>query len=551
MANNDIEYNPYQFFFGSVRNEFSHDIVLPWSNGSKFTIRPGEPIFLPKQIESYNAANDPETEILFMGGALGGSKSHAGRAITALKLIEWSQLRGKGMVPDKPVKGAIFSENYPVLRGRHIDTISSWPAWLGKYYKSDKQFVFGDGNAILKLLNLDQPEKYASDEFAIAFVDELTFNTEKTFNDVNSRVRWPGLSCVTLCASNPGRVGHGWVKRRMVNPKTREPGIIFIPSTLKDNPFLNSDPKYMNKLKRYPPKIVKAWVDGSWDQFEGQFFPDLNEEVHLIKPFRIPQEWNRFRVIDHGFKHPTAALWGAVDPEGNLYCYMNYEALETTADINKRIIHELSSDWTVNYGLPQRPKERKTEKYVATIGDPSLKRVDGSAVGNKTPWEVYNDNSDGIGSFFVIEADRDRIEGWHSLQMAFHYEVDSEESERQEMTIYKTKPQIYVFDIPTQTAFLGQRGTHHSNALWEELNGLVYDEKKANEDAEKSKGYYDIGEGDDSPECLRYLWNMVGATDLGQIEMERYKQLVPMAENFSDIDENERYRQRLLAGTAF
>lgn len=545
------EHNIYEFFFGSKFNETGKDIILPWkSKNSEHIIHPGDRIYLPVQLDSYDASQDPKTEILFMGGALGGSKSHAGRAITMCKLIEWSPLRGKGMVPDEPIKGAIFSENYPVLRGRHIDTISNWPSWLGKYYKSDKMFVTGNGNAHLKLLNLDRPDKYASDQFAVAFIDESTFNTEKTFNDVDSRVRWPGLSALMIAASNPGRQGHAFTKKRFVNEKTRDRGVVFVPSTLKDNPFLNSDPKYLEKLKRYPPKLVKAWVEGSWDQFEGQFFPDLTEEVHLVPPFRIPQEWMRFRVIDHGFKHPTAVLWGAVDPKGNLYIYLTFEALETTADVNKKIVHDISSDWRINYGLPAGGKV-KTESYVATIGDPSLKRVDGSALGNKTPWEVYNDMNDGIGSFYVVEAERDRVEGWHSLQRAFHYEIDSEESEKQDTTIFKTKPQIFIFDLPSQIAYLGQRSIHAGNALWEELQGLVYDEKKATEDAAKSKGYYDIGEGDDLPECLRYLWAQVGVTDLSHLEMQRMEMMMPNKSEEFLTDQQTEYNERLLAGTIF
>lgn len=535
-----LEHDLYQFFLGSKINETGKNIILYWSSGEEFIIHPGDRIWLPKQIEAYEAAKDPKTEILFMGGALGGSKSHAGRAIVAMRLLELSKFRGQGIVPDQPIKGAIFSENYPVLKGRHIDSIKSWPSWLGKYYAADKEFRFHDdfGGPILRCLNLDQPEKYASDQYAIAFIDESTFNTEPTVNAVDSRVRWPGLSALLMLASNPGRIGHSYTKKRFVDAKTRQPGAVFIPSLLKDNPFLNLDDKYRRKLDRLPPKLKKAWLDGSWDQFEGQFFPDLSEDVHFKPPFRIPGEWLRFRIIDHGFKHPTACLWGAVDPKGNLYIYRTFESVETTADVNKRLIDELSVD----------PYTGVKETYAATFGDPALKRVDGSALGNKTPWEVYNDNKDGIGSFNIVEAGRDRIEGWQALQQAFHYEFDSELSEKTGDTVYKTYPRIIIFNTNTHTAHQGFKGIHSGNALWEELNGLVYDDTKV-EDAAKSKGYYDVGEGDDSAECLRYLWAMVGVTDLSHVEQYRNKELLPMQSEEFLTDEFTKRKARLLAGT--
>ena len=306
-----------------------------------------------------------------------------------------------------------------------------------------------------------------------------------------------------MAASNPGRLGHAYHKKRFVDPSTRDKGVVFIPSLLSDNPFLNNDPKYRKVLERYPPKIKKAWLEGSWDQFEGQYFPDLNADVHLLPPnFPIPPEWGKIRVIDWGFKHPAACLWLTFDPKGTVYCYRTYEAIETTADLVKKHIHDLSVDI----------KTGKHEKYAMTIADPSLKGVDGSS-GNKTPYEVFNDQYDGIGSFYLVDAMRDRIEGWQALQQAFHYEVDSDESEKVGGTVFKTYPEIKILNKPTHTSYLGQLGMHPSNALWDELNGLVYDEKKI-EDAAKPNGSYDIGEGDDLAECLRYGWAMAGKTDM-------------------------------------
>jgi phage terminase large subunit len=507
-------HNPYEFFFGSKIAD--QDYTLHWTNGTPFEIKKGEPTYLPKQIEAYHAARNPKTEILFMGGALGGSKSYGGRAIVAMRLIELGAMRGLGMVSPDPIVGAIFRENYPQIANTHLDKVQSWPSWLGKYYKSEKVFRFKEykradgsigGGSILKFLNLDKAEKYASSEFAIVFIDESTFNSEAVFNVVQSRVRWAGLNCVTMAASNPGRAGHSYHKKRFVDPKTREDGVVFIPSLLSDNPFLNADPKYRKILERYPPKIKKAWLEGSWDQFEGQYFPDLNPDIHLIPAnFPIPTEWMRIRIIDWGFRHPAACLWLAFDPEGNIYCYRTYEAIETAAKLVKEHIHKLSVD----------PRTGKPEKFAMTIADPSLKGVDGSS-GNKTPYEVFNDQHDEIGSFFLVDAMRERIEGWQALQQAFYYEIDSDASEEKGGTVFKIYPQIKILDAPTHTSYLGQQSIHGSNALWDELNGLVYDDKKI-EDAMKRTDAYDVGEGDDLAECLRYGWAMAGKTDLSKMQ---------------------------------
>lgn len=516
--------NLYNDFIWSKFNESKVDIVLYWSNGEEYRIPPGGRIILPKQREFIHWAHHSET--VFFGGALGGSKSYAGRALMVECAVDYGRRRGQGMVEDKPPVVGIFCENYPALKDRHIEHVKSWPSWLGKYVNSEKEFrlkpEFGGG--IIKFRNLDKPEKYASVEFAAVFIDELTFNSEKTFNDIVARVRWAGIpDTVIAAASNPGRVGHAWVKRRFVDEKTRAEGIRFIPSLLKDNPFLGLDPKYRKRLDSLPPKLKKAWIEGSWDVFEGQYFPELSEEIHFVAPFHIPAEWLRYRCIDHGYRHPTVCLWGAVDPEGNLYIYQEYSAIYRTADLHKRSIYDMS----IRNGHPER--------YVATFGDPALKRVDGSAIGNKTPYEVYNDPNDGMGSFYVVEALRDRVEGWQALQQAFHYEIDSDASEKDGSMVFKTHPKIKIFNT--------------CQNLWYSLSNLVYDDKQI-EDAKKTKNEYGPGEGDDEAETLRYLWTMAGKTDLNTVYVQRNEDF-NRSMGFSEPTSTSAIRERILRGTFF
>lgn len=478
--------NLYTDWIWSLKNETGKPITLYWSNGAPFVINPGDPMYVPKQIELFNAATKYRT--IGFGGARGGTKSYACRALMIERLIEYGR---RGFYN---VNAAIFCENFPALQGRHIDRIRLWPDWLGKYYPSRHEFILNEelGSGHLKLVNLDNPEKYASWEFAAVFIDELTFHDEATYNHIVSSVRWakqPGddatesqiKDTLVVWASNPGRVGHAWVKSRFVKPVNPEPDTIFIQSKMIDNPFF--DETYRKRFDKFPPKLRAAWVDGSWDSFEGQYFPNLEEGMQFIPPIPLDPTWQRYRVIDHGYRHPTVCLWGAVDGEGTLYIYQEYSSTARTADVHKGEIHRLS----------------RGERYTRTIGDPALKRVDGSVLGNKTPWEVYNDPNDGIGSFMLTEAPRDRVEGWQALQQAFDYEIDSERSESENRSIFKKHPRIFIFNTCPYT--------------WSSLTGLVYDDNKI-EDAKKTKGEYGPGEGDDEAECLRYLWATVGVTNV-------------------------------------
>src|SRR3990167_10934974 len=154
------------------------------------------------------------------GGAAGGGKSYWLRWYSIRWLIKtFAETRLEGLT------AALFSEDYPTLKDRHVGKLElEVPSWLGTL-KEDKAYglcvrldpAFGGG--VLLLRNLDDPSKYMSSEFALMAVDELTKNDEEVFSNLRARLRWPGLGDKTrfVAGTNPGNIGHEWVKRRWVD----------------------------------------------------------------------------------------------------------------------------------------------------------------------------------------------------------------------------------------------------------------------------------------------------------------------------------------------
>jgi predicted phage terminase large subunit-like protein len=65
-------------------------------------------------------------------------------------------------------------------------------------------------------------------------------------------------------ASNPGGIGHDWVYKRFINPKTRHPGSAFLPSWLTDNPYLDRD-DYVSSLEDALDDVTLAQLlGGDW-----------------------------------------------------------------------------------------------------------------------------------------------------------------------------------------------------------------------------------------------------------------------------------------------
>ena len=56
----------------------------------------------------------------------------------------------------------------------------------------------------------------------------------------------------------------------------------FTQALVTDNKVLmEMQPEYKAELEALPPKLREAWLHGSWDIFEGQFFEEFRAEPDL------------------------------------------------------------------------------------------------------------------------------------------------------------------------------------------------------------------------------------------------------------------------------
>lgn len=291
----------------------------------------------PRQREFLKAV-EGNTYTLY-GGAAGGGKSYILRWTLIYLLIKWYKTLGL-----RGIRVGLFCEDYPALRERHLSKIAAeFPDWLGTYKESTHEFTLKEkfGGGVLAFRNLDKVSKYLSSEFAAIAVDELTLNNQTVFDFLRMRLRWPGIDNPKFIAgTNPGGIGHTWVKAIFVDgeiPKELQAyrgRIAFVRAFVKDNPYLPAS--YLEALATLPDELRKAYLDGSWDIFEGQFFSGWNRDIHVIKPFKIPDGWMRFRMGDWGSYHPYAFYWGAVDYDGKIYIYRELYGYGGKADVGTK-----------------------------------------------------------------------------------------------------------------------------------------------------------------------------------------------------------------------
>ena len=334
------------------------------------------------------------------GGAKGGGKSYILRWTLIRELVKWA---AQGF---KKVRVGLFCEDYPSLKDRQITKIANeFPNWLGTLQDSQIEgmsFILRPqyGGGVIALRNLDDPSKYASSEFAIAAIDELTKNERKVFDDMRSIVRWPGIENTKIIGgTNPGGIGHEWVKKLFITRQFdfEDPNpdqVAFVKSLPTDNP--HNAKSYLEELQKLPEKLRKAYYDGNWDVFEGQFFTEWDKERHTISPFLIPETWKKYRAYDFGYTAPACCKWYAIDYDGNVWVYRElYFPQGHRTEVEKQAdrILELSGN----------------EQYEYSVADPAIFSPTGfiDKFGGQTIAESFIRK----GVVFIPGSNR-RIDGW-------------------------------------------------------------------------------------------------------------------------------------------
>lgn len=261
------------------------------------------------------------TEVLF-GGAAGGGKSYA-QVIDALLFA--LQYAGS--------KQLILRRTFAELDKSIIRTVlAMYPRGIFTFNSSSHTGKFNNGSIIDfgYLANENDVYQYQSAEYDVVRFDELTHFTENQYIYLISRVRGANNFPKRVKSStNPGGVGHVWVKKRFIEPAppntefVGDDGVtrIFIPSLLDENYFLmETDPNYKKRLLALPDKERKALLYGDWNIFEGQYFDEFDEKVHVCEPFEIPKHWRRYRAIDYGLDM-LACVYVAVNSLGQAFVY--------------------------------------------------------------------------------------------------------------------------------------------------------------------------------------------------------------------------------------
>jgi phage terminase large subunit len=351
-----------------------------------------------------------ENKYTLYGGAMYGGKSYLLRWALLGLLIYYFKKYGF-----EKVQAGLFCEDYPTLKTRQLAKISAeFPKWLGTRHADHKDygncFILDEqyGGGILMFLNLDRPEKYDSSEFAAIGVDELTKNKEQIFTVLRRRLRWTDEKsqthipdCKFIAGTNPGGIGHAWVKKLWMDliyddNEIEQTQFAYVSAKYDDNVIKN--PEYESMLNSMPEKLRKAFRDGNWDTFEGQYFEQWGRAWNTCKPYKLQSNLMRFLWMDYGYSAPSSVHWAALDELGRVIVYRELYGTGMTYKALARKIQEMTPQWEQDVLQGQM------------IADPAIFAKKGEDEGEKSGAEQMDEATKGWLSF--RRGNNDRVNGW-------------------------------------------------------------------------------------------------------------------------------------------
>ena len=202
------------------------------------------------------------------------------------------------------------------------------PRKLYKRYHEAKHTVTWNNGSTTRFgycRNESDVYQYQGAEFLFIGLDELTHFTLKQWQFLTSRNRCalPGSFACMAGATNPGNIGHAWVKALWLDkqpppgfdrPEAYDPNDYeFIRARLDDNPIYARDAAYRKTLEALPEHLRRAFLDGDWNVFAGQYFDifEIGRHTARAEDIRLEPWTPRWISIDWGFQHPSAVYWHA------------------------------------------------------------------------------------------------------------------------------------------------------------------------------------------------------------------------------------------------
>jgi phage terminase large subunit-like protein len=214
---------------------------------------------------------------------------------------------------------AVIHKKIKELAPRHLLKGGSWPtAWSEK----SRTLEAANGSKMRFFSYEQDVNKMGGDDCDAVYLDEHA--PEKMFIESVARtVDRDGYLVLTMTPE----AGITWEEEKIIEASEHDPDIAFWTFSTFNNPHLSKDGIAQLEKLITDERLRDAKLYGRFVSLSGLVYPQFDRGLHVVPDgsIDIKPHWHQQFVIDPHHRKPSAMLWTAWDPDGNV-CYVHQEA---------------------------------------------------------------------------------------------------------------------------------------------------------------------------------------------------------------------------------
>jgi phage terminase large subunit-like protein len=308
---------------------------------------------------------EPKKHRLYIGG------NRSGKTVAGV-IEDIYYLRGEHphrKIPEGPIRGRVVGVDF--ASGIDKILLPQFQQWVPKSllingswddsYSKERRVLTLENGSFVEFMSYDQDlQKFAGTSRHFVHFDEEP--PEPVYEECRARlVDTNGDWWMTLTPVE----GMEYIYEEVYIPgKEGHPQFGVIEVEMSENPYL--DPRaiedYLSSLSDDQRAIREK---GQFIQVGGAVFKSFNQMSHTIPPeeFKLTKRHRIYVSVDYGWRDPTAILWHAVAPDGQITTFAEHYQSQMTIAEHVQAFHRINEEWGV-------------EPYM-TVGDPALAQTNG------------------------------------------------------------------------------------------------------------------------------------------------------------------------------
>lgn len=325
---------------------------------------------------------------------IGGNRSGKSYGSVAEDIWWASKTHPFRTLPEGPIRGRVVAVDIergvneillPIFKTLIAPSMLVDGKWESSYKEGAHKLFFRNGSTIEFMSYEQSVEKFAGTSRHWIHYDEEP--PKEIFNENQARlVDTAGSSWISMTPVE----GATWLFDDIYEPaleaedkimlldgtyyiapvwRTPSKNITVIEIDTNENTHLDADAqkRYFDSLT---PEERAARKRGTFVTIGGKVFKNFQIATHVntneIVPGKLQREgWQIYTSVDHGWNNPTAWLWHAVSPQGQVVTFAEHYESEMTIEEHALVVHGKEAEWKLD-----------TENIIRT-GDPAMHQHSG------------------------------------------------------------------------------------------------------------------------------------------------------------------------------